>query len=68
MIGFFAFHIAQLEILLTACADQWLYNLSLIKLCLVCVKQNTTGKTAIDACLLLAKQIFSDLVGEHRVH
>ena len=29
-----------------------------------CVKQNTAGKTAIDACSLLAKQTFFDLVGE----
>ena len=30
-------------------------NSSLIKLCLAHVKQNTTVKTAIDACSLLAK-------------
>ena len=68
MIGFFEFHIAHSEILLTACGDQLLYNLSLIKWCLACVKQNTTVKTAIHACSLLAKYTFSDLVGEPGVH
>ena len=53
MIGFFEFHIAHSEILSTACSDQLLYNLSLIKLCSACVKQNTAVKTAADACLLL---------------
>ena len=55
MIGFVEFHIAHWEILLTACADQLLHNLSLIKLCLTCVKQNAAVKTGIDACSLLAK-------------
>ena len=41
--------------MLTASADQLLYNLSLIKLCSACVKQNTAVKTASDACSLLAK-------------
>ena len=50
--------------LFTACADQLLYNLSLIKLCSACVKQNTAVKTALDACSLLTKNIFSGLVGE----
>ena len=59
MIGFFEFHIGHSDILLTACADQLLYNLSLIKSCLACVKQNTAVKTAIDACSLFAS---SDLV------
>ena len=45
MIRFFEFHIAH-EILLTACGDQLLYNLSLIKWCLACVKQST----AVDDC------------------
>ena len=62
MIGFFEFHIGHSDILLTACADQLLYNLSLIKSCLACVKQNTAVKTAIDACSLLGKRTFSDLV------
>ena len=65
MIGFFEFHTAHSEVLLTACADQLLYNLSLIKSCSACVKQNTTVKTAGDACSLLAKYTLSDLVGQH---
>ena len=55
MIAFFEFHIAHSEILLTALADQLLHNLSLIKLSLACLKQNTAVKTVIDACSLLAK-------------
>ena len=55
LIGFFEFHIAHSEILLTACLDQLLYNLSLIKLCLACVKQNAVVKTKIDTSSLLAK-------------
>ena len=56
-------HSALQKILLTTCADQLLYTLSLIKLCSACVKQSTAVKTAIDVCLLLAKWIlFSDLV------
>ena len=41
--------------MLTACADQLLCNLSLIKLCSTCVKQNTAVKPAINACSMLAK-------------
>ena len=41
LIGFFEFKKAHTEILLTACADQLLNKLSLIKLCLACVNQNT---------------------------
>ena len=41
--------------LLTACTDQLLYNLSLIRLCSACLKQNITVNTASDACSLLAK-------------
>ena len=41
--------------LFTACTDQLLYSLSLIKWCSACVKQNTAVKTAIDVCSLLAK-------------
>ena len=41
MIGFFEFHKAHSEILLTACTDQVLYNLSLTKLCLAYPIQNT---------------------------
>ena len=52
--------------MLKACANQLLYNLGLIKLCLACVKQNTAVKTASDACPLLAKQTLSDLVGQRR--
>ena len=47
--------IFKVEILLTARADQLLYNLSLIKLCLAYVKQNTAVKAACDACSLLAE-------------
>ena len=50
MIGFFEFHIAHSETLLTVHADQLLYNLGLVKLCSACVKQNTTVKTASNAC------------------
>ena len=50
--------------LLTACADQLLYSLNLIKWCSACIKQNTTVKTLIDACSLLAKKTLSDLVGK----
>ena len=64
MIRFFEFYTAQSKILLTAWADELVYNLSLIKLYLACVKQNTAVKTAIDACSLLAKKKFSDLVGQ----
>ena len=49
------FHIALSEILLKACADQLLYNLSLIKSYSACAKQNGVVKTASDACSLLAK-------------
>ena len=49
-IGMLEFHIAHSEILLTACADQLLYNLSLIKLCSACAT-----KTTSDACSLLGK-------------
>ena len=59
------FHIAYSKVLLTACAYQLLYNLSLIKLCSTCVKQNTAIKTAIYACSLLAKETFSDLVRQY---
>ena len=55
MIAFFEFHIAHSKILLTACADQLLHNLSLVRLCSTCVKQNAAVKTAIHAYLLLAK-------------
>ena len=41
--------------MLTACADQLLNNLSLIKVYSACVKQNTAVKTASDACSLLSK-------------
>ena len=64
MIGFFEFHIALSEILLTPSTDQLFYNLSLIKLCSACEKQNTGVKSAINACLLIAKETFFDLVGQ----
>ena len=47
-------HVAHSENLLTACANQLIYNLSLIKLCSACVKQSTAVNIAINACLLLA--------------
>ena len=50
--------------LFTACADQLLYSLSLIKCCLACAKQSTAVQTAIDACSLLQKWTFSDLVAK----
>ena len=50
----FEFHIALSEILLTDCADQLLYNLSLIKLCSACAKQNTSVNASY-ACSVLAK-------------
>ena len=65
LIGLVEFHIALYKILLTACADQWLYNLSLIKLYLACTKQKAAVKTTSDACSLLAKQRLSDLVEQH---
>ena len=65
MIGLLEFQIAHSEILLTACADQLLYNLSLIKLCSTCAKQIASAKTSSDACSLLAKQRLSDLVEQH---
>ena len=40
LIGLLEFQIAISEILLTACADQLLYNLDLIKLCSAFAKQN----------------------------
>ena len=45
--------IALPKILLTACANQLLYKLSLIEFCVACEKQNAAVKTASDACLLL---------------
>ena len=39
----------------TACAGQLLYNLSLIKLCSACTKQNETVKATSDTCSFLAK-------------
>ena len=59
LIGLSEFNITHSEILLTACADQLLYNLSLIKLCLACAIKDTS-----DACSLLAKQTLFDLIGE----
>ena len=40
--------------LLTACADQILYNLNLTKLCSVYAKQNVAVKTISNACSVLA--------------
>ena len=57
------FYIALSEILLTAGPDQLFYNLSLIKLCSACAKQNAAAN-ASDASLLLTKWTLSDLVGQ----
>ena len=59
MVGLLEFHIAHSEILLTACADQLLYSLSLIKLCSASAIKNTRG-----GCSLLAKETLSNLIGE----
>ena len=45
--------------MLTACADQLLYKLSLTKLCSACAIKNTS-----DAFSMLAKYTLSDLIGE----
>ena len=50
----FEFNIALSEILLTVCADQLLHNLSLIKLCSACAKQNAAVNGS-DVSSLLAK-------------
>ena len=55
LIGLLECHIKLSEILLTACADELLYNLSLIKLYSACAKQNAGVKTANDVCSLLSK-------------
>ena len=55
LIGLVEFHIALYKLSLTACVDQLLYNLSLIKLYSACTKEKATVKTTSDACSLLAK-------------
>ena len=55
MVDYFELHTEDSGIQLTVWADQLLYSLSLIKLCLACVKQNAAVKTGINACSLLAK-------------
>ena len=50
LIGLLEFYVAHSELLLTACPDQSLYSLSLIKLSSACAIKNTS-----DACSLLAK-------------
>ena len=64
LIGLLEFHIALSEILLTACSNQLIYNLNLIKLCSACAKQ-IAAVNASDACSLLAKEALFDLVGQH---
>ena len=54
MISLLEFHIALSDILLSADSDQLICNLSLIKSCLTCAKQNAAGN-ASNACSLLAK-------------
>ena len=54
LIGLLEFNITPSEMLLTACADQILYNLNLTKLCSVCAKQNVAVKTISNACSVLA--------------
>ena len=61
LIGLLEFHLTLSEILLTACADQLIYNL--IKLYSTCGKQNTAVNES-DSCSLLAKQTLSNLVGQ----
>ena len=53
------------EIFLTDCADQLLYNLSLIKLCSTYAKQNAAVKTESHASSLLANQALLDPVRQH---
>ena len=52
-----------LEFHIAVSPDQLLYNLSLIKLCSACAKQNT-ALNASDACSLLGKETLSNLVGQ----
>ena len=54
VIGLLEFDIALSKILLRACADQLLYNLSLSKLCSASATQNV-AINASSACSLLAK-------------
>ena len=54
VIGLLEFDIALSKILLGACADQLLYNLSLSKLCSASATQNA-AINASGACSLLAK-------------
>ena len=55
MIVLVEFHIELCEILLTACTDQSLYNLSIIKVCSACAKKATV-ETGSD-CLFIASKI-----------
>ena len=50
-------HSTLFILIISACADQLLYSLSLFKQCSACSKQNTAVKTAIDACSFLALYI-----------
>ena len=52
MIGLLEFHIAHSELLLPACADQLLFNLSLINYISAYAKQNPTLKSTSNACFL----------------
>ena len=54
MIGLIEFDIALSKMLLTACVDQILCNLNLVKLYSACTEQNAAVKTANDACSMLA--------------
>ena len=64
MICFLKVHVAHSDTLLTAFADQLLYNFSLVKLCSACATQNAAVKTPSDGCSSLAKQTLSDPVGQ----
>ena len=55
--------IGLLEFQIALSPDWLLYNLSLIKLCSACAKQNASVN-ANDACLLLEKWRLCDLVGQ----
>ena len=63
LISLLEFHIALSEIMLTACTDHLRYNLSLIKSCSVCPKQQMNAAVN-DVCSLVAKWTWSDLVAQ----
>ena len=54
MFGLLESDTALSEMMLTACADQLLHNLNLIKSCSAYAKQNAAVETSSDACSMLA--------------